>query len=102
MVQAFTYEIEGLQCDAPGCGYVNHDAKLEDYESYVNTPCPSCGAILLTEADMRTVNIMLATAGLVNAATGDMPDDAPSVKVAFDMDGSGSLNPRFVRDAPSK
>lgn len=45
-----------LFCDAPGCGHeepVPEPKTLEEMLALVGTPCPKCGANLLTEEDAR-------------------------------------------------
>jgi hypothetical protein len=59
-------QVGGLKCDAEGCDYTDTDAKMEDYEQYVNAPCPKCGAPLLTEEDMAAVKQMHEMADLIN------------------------------------
>jgi hypothetical protein len=95
MKQAVEIEVGGLKCDAVGCDYYDHDARYEDYEKYVNNPCPKCGANLLTEADLKTCQIMMAAAGLVNAAVNPNPTD-PVVRVSMHMDGSGEVKPEVI------
>ena len=51
--------IGGIQCDAKDCTYEDDSVKVENYESYLNKPCPNCGANLLTQADLDTVNILM-------------------------------------------
>lgn len=101
-MQAMQMNIKGIKCDASSCEYSDDDVKVEDYAAWLNKPCPQCGANLLTEADMKTVKIMLASAELVNALHGDAPDDSPTVIVDFKMDGSGKPNPVIVQDEPSR
>jgi len=40
-----------LQCDAEGCDHVHSVADVT--EALIGTPCPDCGASLLTEDDFR-------------------------------------------------
>lgn len=53
---AIKLEVEGLKCDAAGCGFVDTTiGKLTPYviRENLNRPCPHCGANLLTEADAK-------------------------------------------------
>lgn len=65
-------QVGGLKCDAEGCDYTDTDAKMEDYEQYVNAPCPKCGAPLLTEEDMAAVKQMHEMADLINGMGDDI------------------------------
>lgn len=43
-----------LLCDAPGCGHNEPKPRpetLEQMRAYIGTPCPKCGANLLTKED---------------------------------------------------
>lgn len=44
-------EISGLKCDNPACDYRRDDIPFEDYEKYINAPCPKCEQPLLTQED---------------------------------------------------
>lgn len=86
-----TMEVNGIQCDAEGCDYIDETVKLDDYENWLNKPCPKCGANLLTQEDLDIVNIIKATIEMFNAA-GLVPEteaDMKSFKV--NMNGSGKV-----------
>lgn len=38
----------GLKCDNPKCDFVDMSIAMENYEAWVNKPCPKCGESLLT------------------------------------------------------
>jgi hypothetical protein len=85
-MQAITYEIGGLECDAEGCDYEDTEAKFEEYDKYLNQPCPKCGANLLTEADLKSTRLMVGAANLLNEFLGEQPDGQEVLNVAIDMD----------------
>ena len=97
MTQAIQYDITGLKCDATDCDYEDDDAKFEDYERYLNAPCPKCGANLLTEADLVAVKAIMAGADWLNLMVGDVTEtDGEVVNIRMDMDGSGIPKPRIM------
>lgn len=51
-------EIKGLMCDNPSCDYRDDTILREDYEKYINYPCPKCGAPLLTQKDYDAVLLL--------------------------------------------
>jgi hypothetical protein len=57
-----------LKCDRPGCGYKTEQIKLEpkNIPSLIGTPCPQCGANLLTEADAKSLLLMFRVAAILN------------------------------------
>lgn len=46
-------KINGLTCDNTECDYQN-DVPFEEYQDWLNKPCPKCGENLLTEDDLAT------------------------------------------------
>lgn len=88
-MKAMEYHCVGLKCDAEGCGYVDDTVSLEDYNKWLNVPCPKCGANLLTEADHAAVKAMLGVVGWVNAMLPGDHQEQPAEKIRVEMDGSG-------------
>lgn len=56
----------GIKCSNPKCFYRDEDLKIEEYKLWVNKPCPQCGEILLTEDDMRTVQLLAGSISIAN------------------------------------
>lgn len=56
----------GLKCDNPSCDFVDESIKREDYEQWVNAPCPKCGENLLTEEDYNNVLALQYTIEFLN------------------------------------
>jgi hypothetical protein len=54
-----TLNIGGIKCDAPGCTYRDNSVHLENYDLWLNKPCPLCGANLLTQADYNVVKTLV-------------------------------------------
>ena len=96
MQQAIEIQVSGLKWDAEGCDYYDHEAKYEDYESYVNKPCPKCGSNLLTEADMRACKLIEAATAIVNAAHPAPIEGEEIARVRMHMDGSGIVKPELL------
>lgn len=42
------HQISGIQCDNEDCDFVDDTASFEEYEKWLNKPCPKCGYNLLT------------------------------------------------------
>jgi hypothetical protein len=95
MANAIEYHIRGLKCDAAGCGYSDMDIKVEDYPKHLNTPCPKCGANLLTEADLKATQAMIAACDWFNSL-GVLPGSDPKTTVRMHMDGSGIPKPEVI------
>lgn len=59
-------KVEGIECDNPKCDYTNTDIKVDEYEDWINVPCPKCGNILLTENDYNVYKLLTATTNIAN------------------------------------
>ena len=94
--------ITGIQCDA--CDYANDKGNWgttpeeikATSESYLDKPCPKCGAPLLTIADHNALLSMLDLAPIITGLEEAMyPEGVPKdqmVKVPIEMDGTGKMN----------
>ncbi|MBP2232481.1 hypothetical protein J2847_005810 [Azospirillum agricola] len=105
------HQISGLKCDAPGCGYTDASVSVVEYPKWVNAPCPSCGAPLLTEADYRAVLRHMAAAIKINEWANrwlpewllrrwdiSQPDRKAGAVVYGEMNGTGTT--KFRRTPP--
>jgi hypothetical protein len=57
----------GLKCDNPTCDWQDMTIPVEDYEKWVNQPCPKCGENVLTEQDYDNSQVLLASIALLNS-----------------------------------
>lgn len=103
-MKAIDLGISGIKCDAPGCGYENmfgdwgntKEAIMAENDKWLNTPCPECGANLLTPEDHKMVSMLLEVADITNDLCNDLAeagmdlgaDDEPII-VRIESDGSG-------------
>lgn len=75
-LNGITANISGLKCDGPTCDYEDPAIKVEDYEQYIDKPCPKCGASLV-------------------AMINDMPDASEpgqeTASIQLDMNGTGDV-----------
>lgn len=66
MSKKLDFHIQGLQCDNSNCDYSNPDIPFEQYEQFVNCPCPKCGQLLLTPQAYKMCVAMKSMGELVN------------------------------------
>lgn len=85
-------QISGLKCDNAPCNYRDDTISVEEYESYINAPCPECGAPLLTQADYDQVQLILSAVGVVNSLPAATSESEEKATVSFEMNGTGSVN----------
>lgn len=98
MPKAVELNIRGIKCDH--CDYQEPNVKFEDYEKWLNKPCPKCGENLLTEADLNSVKMMVQLANVANEMfpsgfDGDdnkVPEFEKKIKASVEMDGSGKMD----------
>ena len=94
-------KIEGLKCDNIDCSYEDNTVTLNQYESYLNKPCPECSSNLLTEADLKSVKIMIALANnpvvkAIDKICGLLGSKEETLEV--EMNGSGKVKLKKNKD----
>lgn len=52
-------EYSGIKCDTPGCEFRDDTVTFNDYEKWLNKPCPLCGGNLLTDVDYNHAKLMV-------------------------------------------
>ena len=85
--------IKGLKCDNPNCEYVDPDIPFEEYEKYVNCPCPICGESLLTPQAYRTCKGLKLLGDAIVKITGYSNKEANyEDAIHLDMDAEGKVS----------
>lgn len=90
MKEALELNIKGIKCD--NCDYKNEDVKFEDYENWLNKPCPECGANLLTQEDLDVTKALIDLTNLVNRILPEASSDEKKVTMDVEMNGTGKIN----------
>ena len=85
------FNISGLKCDNPSCDYVNPDIPFEQYEQYVNCPCPKCGQSLLTPQAYKMCLAMKSMGNFITKLTGGAKENDVELRVPLDMDKDGHI-----------
>jgi len=91
MKNALEINIGGIKCDNPNCDFMDMSVKVEDYDKWLNKPCPKCGENLLTDDDYRNVQFLLAMEKIANEIYPKIEDDESIVKATIDMNGTGNI-----------
>ena len=92
MKNALEINIGGIKCDNPNCDFMDMSVKVEDYDKWLNRPCPKCGENLLTDDDYRNVRFLLAIEKIANEIYPKIEEDESIVKATIDMNGTGNIN----------
>jgi hypothetical protein len=74
----------GIQCDNPDCDFVDANVRIDQYEDWLNRPCPKCGSNLLTEEDYAKVQLFMKILGVVDKM--DIPKDPDEPQVTMQVD----------------
>lgn len=86
MAENIDVQIRGIKCDNPDCDFLDMSVKYEDYDKWLNKPCPKCGANLLTQRDYDICKLSMKLAGLLNKLP-QMP--GKKVHQQWDFNGEG-------------
>ncbi|EKS4344819.1 hypothetical protein QB607_002815 [Clostridium botulinum] len=92
MKDAIEINISGIKCDNPECDFRDDNALLEDYDKWLNKPCPKCGANLLTQADYDNTKAIVEIAKTMNEFLPERKDDEKIVTGKFEMNGTGNID----------
>ena len=86
------FNIQGLKCDNPNCDYCNPEIPFEQYEQFVNSPCPKCGESLLTPQAYKMCVALKSMGKFITKLTGGAKqNDVELGAVNFAMDKDGHI-----------
>ena len=83
--------VGGLKCDNPSCDFIDISIAIEDYDNWLNTPCPKCGANLLTKEDLDAVKKIIALTNLAQASEYINKEGDGEATFHFNFDGTGNV-----------
>ena len=93
MKQAMTAMIGGIKCDNRECDFMDDSVKVEDYNNWLNRPCPKCGENLLTEEDYNNVQLLMSMVNTINGLYPEgIPENEEEIAMSIDMNGTGEMN----------
>lgn len=90
MKKALEMNIGGIKCDNPNCDFNDMTVKVDDYESWLNKPCPKCGENLLTENDYKNTLFLLKMVEVANEIFPER-DDEEDATMTINMNGTGEM-----------
>lgn len=90
MKNAMELKIKGIKCDR--CDYKNENVRFEEYEKWLNKPCPKCRANLLTQEDLFSVKTLVNLTNIFNEILPKPEDDKEKVTMNVEMNGTGKIN----------
>lgn len=91
MKKALEMNIGGIKCDNPNCDFNDMTVKVDDYESWLNKPCPKCGENLLTENDYKNTLFLLKMVKVANEIFPERDDKEEDATMTINMNGTGEM-----------
>lgn len=85
------FNISGLKCDNPNCDYCNLDISFEQYEQFVNYPCPKCGESLLTPQAYKMCLALKSMGNFITKLTGGAKENDSQFRIPLKMDNDGHI-----------
>lgn len=64
----------GLKCDNPNCDWRDDSVTMNDYEKWLNAPCPKCGENVLTTEDFLRSKSLFAITDIINSLPKEILD----------------------------
>lgn len=89
----------GIKCDNPECDYVDPNVSIEEYDEWLNKPCPKCGANLLTQADYDNVQAIITAVNLINESfpiPDEYAEEPMKTLMHISMNGTGKMDFEIV------
>lgn len=94
-MNAVDYNIKGIKCDNPNCDFREMTVEYKDYPTWLNKPCPKCGANLLTQNDLNTIKTLVQLVNIINWITKPfmfLLKRQKRVTVKAEMNGTGNVH----------
>jgi len=92
MENALDLSIHGIKCDNIDCDFVDMEVKVEDYDKWLNKPCPKCGTNLLTQEDFDNTQLIISLVNTMNKILPQDKNNEGKVEMNIEMDGTGEMN----------
>lgn len=92
-LEAVTVNSGGLKCDTTGCDWRDPNISLTNFASYVDFPCPKCGASVLTQDDYEAVQMVMTLVHEISAIADALPTDELLRITGNDIDPDLALVP---------
>ena len=95
MKDAIRMDVKGIKCDNPNCDFMDMSVKFEDYESWLNKPCPKCGSNLLTDKDYFMTKTLYNLSNALNKIFPQREDNEEDVCISVEMNGTDKV--KFIQ-----
>lgn len=100
MLEGLFASIGGIQCDNKACDFTDLSVKVQDYDKWLNKPCPKCSSNLLTQSDYDSVQQMLKKAKLVEPNSKELNE--AEGKISISLNGSDTVGVEVIDNTGEK
>ena len=83
--------VGGIKCDNKDCSFKDMGVKFEDYDKWLNKPCPECGSNLLTQDDFDSTKVLMDITAFLNEILPESREDEELYKMSASFDGAGKV-----------
>ncbi len=92
MTKAVEFDIKGIKCDNPPCGWFDMNARFIP-EYWLNKPCPRCGSNLFTQKDYDAMMRLFKITRVFNFIFAPIVwfSKKKHTRHQVDMNGSGNI-----------
>lgn len=84
-------KVGGIKCDNGECDFKDMGVLFDNYNEWLNKPCPKCGSNLLTQKDLDSTKILIDLTALLQDVLPESGDGEELFKMSANMDGSGGV-----------
>ena len=83
------FELNGLQCDK--CDWKDENIPFDEWEEWLDKPCPECGAVVLTHEQLGQVHMMMEIADVMNQLDIPVDPNDPVVEAQIKIDEDANI-----------
>lgn len=91
MSNSLKMNVGGIKCDNEKCDFKDMSVLFEDYDQWLNKPCPKCGRNLLTKRDLDRIKGLMNLTNWLKDILPDSKEDEQLFKMSAEMNGTGKV-----------
>ena len=84
-------KVGGIKCDNTECNFNDMTVLFEDYDKWLNRPCPECGCNLLTHEDFDRTKLLIQMANYLAENLPEINEDEQLYKTSASFYGTGEV-----------
>ena len=92
MSNSLKMNVGGIKCDNEKCDFNDMSILFEDYDQWLNRPCPQCGCNLLTEGDLESIKTLMDITNFIKGILPNAKEGEQLFKMSAEMNGAGKVS----------